>query len=201
MVVQASYHNRAIKLEEGRGYKPETNWWLSRQRTTWQVESTERRLQELLWTSFMDEAHRIFWSPPRPTCIWCFCCQPCCCSFRGNQAAVRIKSSLMSSAFATSQLAQQMCSSFSHQSKTTLSKRRNIFVKQRNFIFCIHHHFPRMCCSGQHGRSASCLLRSTVNSLICVFLQNMSTFESELENLLGEFHIKMKGEIERQEHD
>ena len=25
-------------------------------------------------------------------------------------------------------------------------------------------------------------------------LQNMSTFESELENLLGEFHIKMKGE-------
>lgn len=23
--------------------------------------------------------------------------------------------------------------------------------------------------------------------------QNMSTFESELENLLGEFHIKMKG--------
>lgn len=25
--------------------------------------------------------------------------------------------------------------------------------------------------------------------------QNMSTFESELENLLGEFHIKMKGEI------
>lgn len=29
---------------------------------------------------------------------------------------------------------------------------------------------------------------------LCVPLQNMSTFESELENLLGEFHIKMKGE-------
>lgn len=29
---------------------------------------------------------------------------------------------------------------------------------------------------------------------LCVALQNMSTFESELENLLGEFHIKMKGE-------
>lgn len=40
-----------------------------------------------------------------------------------------------------------------------------------------------------------------LNSLICVFLQNMSAFESELENLLGEFHIKMKGEIGRQEHD
>ena len=27
-------------------------------------------------------------------------------------------------------------------------------------------------------------------------VQNMSTFESELESLLGEFHIKMKGEPE-----
>lgn len=28
-------------------------------------------------------------------------------------------------------------------------------------------------------------------------MQNMSTFESELENLLGEFHIKMKGQMRK----
>lgn len=31
--------------------------------------------------------------------------------------------------------------------------------------------------------------------IFSLHLQNMSTFESELENLLGEFHIKMKGEM------
>lgn len=32
------------------------------------------------------------------------------------------------------------------------------------------------------------------------FVQNMSMFESELENLLGEFHIKMKGELRMTKH-
>lgn len=37
-------------------------------------------------------------------------------------------------------------------------------------------------------------VQSVLSSSFCP-PQNMSTFESELENLLGEFHIKMKGKI------
>lgn len=33
--------------------------------------------------------------------------------------------------------------------------------------------------------------------VLCAHAQNMSMFESELENLLGEFHIRMKGEIRK----
>ncbi|XP_036394874.1 rho family-interacting cell polarization regulator 2-like [Megalops cyprinoides] len=65
--------------------------------------------------------------------------------------------------------------------------------------FCIQRHLRDGACKMKQAFSTSHSSRSSRESLAEVnrrykeYSENMSTFESELENLLGEFHIKMRG--------